>query len=106
MVGVRVWAEIRERIKYQILPSPSLALSEKCCITTQDGIKWLETSKSKGAVGYTHKEKVGSGGVRPRDLSGARPALYQLSYKISRQSVGANTEYRKPVITDRSELDR
>ena len=58
--------------------------------------------KSKGAVDYKQKQKVGSGGIRPRDPSDNRPALCQLSYESDRLSVGVNTDYRKPVITDQS----
>ena len=42
------------------------------------------------------------GGVRPRDPCGKSPERNRLSYRGSRQRLGANTEYRKLVITDRN----
>ena len=41
------------------------------------------------------------GGVRTWDLSGKSPERNRLSYRGGRQILGANTEYRKLVITDR-----
>ena len=42
------------------------------------------------------------GGIRSRDPCDKRPTPNQLSYVGSWQILGTNTEYRKPVITDRN----